>query len=217
MTLKKIVLLVVTVAVVLAVAIWAGTQFLGNDNAGSVTAESSSTATQSGSIRADSNSAPGTPDSNGASGTATVPPPDARGLVLTAQNMADSSGVQKADDTYAAMFGTGTLIDRGATVPDGDYRSASWQISNIKPGRYKVELAYAAGDPRPLQLLLNDRVVLDKIAAETTGGYSEADRKTIEAGEVTVTDSSAVVQLRSSLPQSSWPVFKELHLIPEGE
>ena len=138
-------------------------------------------------------------------------------LIAKSTNSVKRDGVKvpsKVDDTYG--WGSDTLLDRydGKKIVNSKsgYRSASWVFSGVRKGNYKVSVTYASVDKRPLTLLVNGVVALDKVADEPTVGFDINSRITEDFGVIELSSSEVEITLRAYSRYQAWPHFKELKL-----
>lgn len=142
-----------------------------------------------------------------------------REIVLDGESVVRLDGVKlpvEGDATY--VYGADTLLDRwdgdSLASPSAPRRSAEWRVESVRGGDYRVIVTYASLEPRPLRLLIDGAVILEKIATESTDGWSVDDRKDFAYGPVSIEGGGHRVTLETEAPGQAWPHFKELRLVP---
>jgi hypothetical protein len=71
----------------------------------------------------------------------------------------------------------------GVLVNAGQYPNRTEYVFDLpETGTYQLDLRYASGDPRPIRIYVNDRLVLSNAAAHTTGGFNPQNQKWFAEG-----------------------------------
>lgn len=63
---------------------------------------------------------------------------------------------------------------------------AEYRVELPRSGRYAIEIQYASGDSRPLILEVDSKVIAEKVAEASTGGFKLENRRCVLAGEFEV-------------------------------
>ena len=106
---------------------------------------------------------------------------------------------------------------------------AEWDVVVPRAGRYRLIARYAAGEPRPLRLLVNGAPVREGAFGEVTGGFHPSDVAWREVAELTLAEGTNVVRVERTGPVPhldvlvfvpaelvTWPLVDGEHdLVPE--
>jgi hypothetical protein len=79
-------------------------------------------------------------------------------------------------------------------------------------GSYKSCITYTAGESRPLNLSINDSIIVKGLAGQVTGGWQTSFRKEQCVDNVRIPESEATVTLQTTVPGASWPHVQKLVL-----
>lgn len=98
------------------------------------------------------------------------------------------------NDTTNYGTGIGILVNRGERPNFVEY-----ELEFERAGRYQFEVRYAAAESRPVKVLANGAVLLNKAADDKTGGWNVANQKWFIEGVVALP--AGKVTLRFEQPQ----------------
>jgi hypothetical protein len=112
--------------------------------------------------------------------------------------------VLKDRNGYGA--GIGVLVNAG-TLPN----VAEYEVEDSVAGDYQLDLRYASGDPRPVNVILNGETVLTGAAGSVTGGFFPPQQRWELAGVVPLRPGKNVVRLERDGP---FPHLDKLLLTP---
>jgi hypothetical protein len=116
--------------------------------------------------------------------------------------------VVEAEDYSRGKYGkAGIFILNGDFTPN----YAEYDIEVAQAGTYQLELKYAAGSSRPINLFLNGRLITDEAAAGVTGGFGDADSKWMVEGIVELRSGKNVLRLERP---GGTPHFDKVGLVP---
>ncbi|HEU4420431.1 MAG TPA: DUF1553 domain-containing protein [Planctomycetota bacterium] len=77
---------------------------------------------------------------------------------------------------------------------------AEWDVKAPHPGRYRLDVRYAAKESRPMQVLLDGAVVQERALEATTGDWMPAGQAWHAAGELVLGSGSHVLRLQALQP-----------------
>lgn len=116
----------------------------------------------------------------------------------------------------AEDYSRGKYRKAGIFILNGDFKPnyAEYDIEIAQAGTYQLELKYAAGSSRPINLLLNGRLITDEAAAGVTGGFSDTDAKWMVEGIVELRSGKNVLRLERP---GGTPHFDKVGLVPSDQ
>lgn len=136
---------------------------------------------------------------------------------FTPNNLVASDGVRVPRPGDVTIRYGNVLLDsyegNSPVPPKTNRRFVDWKVPYIRPGKFKVDIAYASPDARPLRLVINGKVVVPKVADKVTGGLADSDFQVAEFGQFEIGSKSAVIRLETASEATSWPRVKEMRFV----
>lgn len=138
-------------------------------------------------------------------------------LIALSTSTSARHGVETPSPTDATYgWGADTLLSEwegNKSVSVSGPQWAEWRFDQIIPGQYDVYITYASHESRPLKLRIDGNVVLQDVAAESTGDWAVSGRRQVFAGRVNLTRPGADVRLEAGAEGRPWPHVKELRFV----
>ena len=122
-------------------------------------------------------------------------------IVISARDFVRGTNVAVDECTPPA------ILANARDCVDGRANAAEFTIVAIVEGVYLMEVQYAALKSRPLNVLINGKLVREGALGETTGGWGNEFLKWIEVGSVGLTSDTSKLRLERS------DVFPHIHAI----
>ncbi len=140
----------------------------------------------------------------------TPPPPPRQAILVNAVDYANGPDVVPAMREGIARFGN-VIMNR--SPPDNSRPNyAEWRIAAGPGGVYRLRVEYAAGEPRPVQVLVNGAIVETQALNATTGCWEAECIAWRDVGTVTLTAGENTLKL--SRPEGVFPHIRTLQLQP---
>ncbi|MDX2037635.1 MAG: DUF1553 domain-containing protein [Isosphaeraceae bacterium] len=126
------------------------------------------------------------------------------GAIVREAESFDSGNVLVDTSHYGP--GIGVILNKGELPNRAEYR-----IDVPGGGRRRLEIRYAAAEPRPVRLYINGRLHPEPIAATVTGGWEASAQKRVIAAELDLDAGINTLRLECDGP---FPHFDRLALLP---
>lgn len=116
--------------------------------------------------------------------------------------------VREAED-----FDRGQYRKSGSFILNGNFKPnhAEWDFEIDAAGRFILEFKFAAGASRPVKLFLNGRLLTQRAAAGTTGGFGESDSNWLAECVVALRQGRNTIRIELT---GGTPHFDQLALVP---
>jgi hypothetical protein len=136
-----------------------------------------------------------TADARGRAGAARMADGRVGGAVVLEAEKYEIGTADKTDLGYGE--GIGVILSYQA-----EHTRAEYSVSVPKDGEYELELRYAAQESRPVRVSVGGKVVLAKVASDTTGGWNPEHQAWKPAGKVRMQagKNAVVVEAHGLLP-----------------
>jgi hypothetical protein len=141
-----------------------------------------------------------------------APPPAPRQPILVnAVDYANGPDVARAiQDERTAHFGN-VIMNR--SPPDNARPNwAEWRLDAGPGGQYRLRVEYAAAEPRPVQVRVNDRIVVPQALNATTPCWEARCIEWRDVGTVTLMAGENILKL--DRPEGVFPHIRTLQLLP---